>query len=223
MLLSLVHSSLTSLASLVLLWRHGLVSAGSLSVFSGGEGALEAGAPGAAPVAAAHQLLAFSAAYFTHDLVSTLPDWGGEPLNIVHHVLGLVLTGWPLLAGGALPCFGHHILLTEISTPPLNAMWFSRKMGGEGTRAFTAISMAFVALFFTSRLLYLPLFAYLIILHLRAALIVKAPQLLAAVAGLLLLNLWWWGRIVAIMMKPAKGAGKQVAGVRGGRGGSRER
>ena len=117
MLLSLIHSTLTSAVSLALVWRHGLITQESAPLFGeGGAAAVAAGesAPGAAPAAAAHQLLAFSAAYFLHDLISTLPDAGLDPLNILHHVAGVVLTATPLLMGGAPPLFGEDSAWAEL-------------------------------------------------------------------------------------------------------------
>jgi hypothetical protein len=196
--LSLIHSTVTSLVSLVLVARHGLPTAATAAVFK--DEALLGAAPGTAPLAPSARLLAFSVAYFAHDLISTLPDWGRNPADIAHHVAGVVLTASPLVSAPA-TALGHHLLVTELSTPLLNSMWFLRKAGAEGGRAYKAAAALFVAAFFVTRLLYLPVLTYCVLAYAGGHLLATAPHLPVLLLALSGLNVWWWGKIVAMLRK----------------------
>lgn len=196
--LSLIHSTVTSLVSLALVVRHGLPTAATAGVFK--DEALLGAAPGTAPLAPSARLLAFSVAYFAHDLISTLPDWGRNPADIAHHVAGVVLTASPLVSAPA-TAMGHHLLVTELSTPLLNAMWFLRKAGREGGAAYNAAAAGFVAAFFVTRLLYLPVLTYCVLAYAWRHLLATAPHLPVLLLALSGLNVWWWGKIVAMLRR----------------------
>lgn len=199
--LSILHSSTTSLISLVWCFRFGFIRHGSDVAFYDSAQLVEGGGvPGTAPLEASRRLLAFSVAYFLHDLVSTLPDWHRNPLDILHHITGVVLTSSPLLCDAA-SAMGQHILVTELSTPPLNAMWFLRKAGWEGSPPYKAAAYVFVLLFFTTRLLYLPALTFSAVRHCGAAIMTSAPQVLLLMFVLNIVNFYWWHRILLMLRK----------------------
>lgn len=148
---SAVHALVVSVGALALIAQHGILQAHTRDAFGPGADPHLTHA-GAVDSRVGIVLTAISFAYFAYDALATLPDWRSHPLEVVHHAIGLALTGGCCL-GGVVPVrVGHHVLVTELSTPFLDAMWALRLRGRDGTTAYTVASLAFAAAFFVTRI-----------------------------------------------------------------------
>lgn len=96
---------------------------------------------------------------------------------------------------------GHHILVTELSTPFLNAMWWLRKLDAEGSPAYRAAAAAFVVLFFVTRLIYLPYVTFATFYGAGKPMWDDSPQVMLLMGALSALNLYWFRLIVAMLRK----------------------
>lgn len=113
--LSFLHASIQGVRALRFVWAHGVIQAETKQLWSDPVAAASGTLPACAPLPDAQVMLAFSIAYFLHDLLSTMPDWGRNYADVAHHFAGLVLTASPFLSIPA-TVLGHIILVTEIST-----------------------------------------------------------------------------------------------------------
>jgi hypothetical protein len=209
-LLSSLHSNLVAWLSLYLLAAHGgmwnmrAVEASDAMLAKGGPAAYSAPGWGLAPYSLMASLLAYSLAYFLHDLAVTAPRWRAHPADALHHVAGALLVATCLAHPGAARQ-AHHVLVTEASTPLLNAMWAVKKLRLEGVAGgapMRALMAAFTATFAATRLLYLPLVTLATCTHMHGTLEGK-PHVPAAMLALCALNGHWFLRIVGMLRRVA--------------------
>ena len=105
---SAAHAIAVSGGALFLLARHGALQWATRDAFAPGGPP----APGAVDPSAGAALNAISLAYFAYDAITTLPDWRSHPLEVVHHAIGLLLTGGTCLMGDVPARVAHHVLVT---------------------------------------------------------------------------------------------------------------
>ena len=117
---STAHALFVSLASLLLIWKYGVIGSATAQYLVLPY-PTPSNAHGAVDPAYMRRVLSVSLGYFLSDFVSIMPDWSHHPEDVVHHLVGIVLTGSCLISPDA-AMLGHHILITELSTPLLNVM-----------------------------------------------------------------------------------------------------
>lgn len=190
--ISALHALIVSALGLALLWIHGPVGHGTAAAFED-SAALDAVAPGVADAAVGRALASFSFAFFLYDACASLPDWRSHPADLIHHTIGLLLTA-ACVTMDVPARIGHHVTISELSTPFLDAMWALRQRGAYSSRRYAVVSRCFASTFFLTRIVYLPWFTYVCIVVLRDSLIVKAPLIAPVLLALLGLNMAGGGR-----------------------------
>lgn len=218
-LISIVHSTIVGIVSIDLTRKYGLVPSNPADV-----AVLEAPlylaaslpAAGCAPFKSMQLLLAFSLAYFFHDFLNTVRHWRHYKEDVLHHVLGIALVA-SCMSGVQPARLAHHILITESSTPLLSSMWLMRKFGLDEMfpRVQLVMAVSFTVIFFVTRLVMLPITTGRGLMYLQNALLKPYPVIAPAMVILCLLNLYWFYRVLGMMLKLAH---KQPlpAGISGG-------
>ena len=117
--------------------------------------------------------------------------------NVLHHVIGVTIINAGVVAvPAAMDAMATPMLLTELSTVLLHIMWLMRTFQRADSAAYTGTTLAFVLIFFLTRVVLLP--AY--VLHVRAKLPLVWRRLgrfgRAGVLALVALQGYWFVQIV---------------------------
>lgn len=124
--------------------------------------------------------------------------------DLCHHLLGAVLTTTCLLTVGPAR-LGYHILITELSTPLLNIMWFLKKLQYDTHPKFVPLfrflGKAFTVVFFLTRIIYLPYLTRNGFLYMKDSLAITDPHILACMVALCVLNAFWFYKILRMLKR----------------------
>jgi len=218
---SFLHSTTVTLASVYFIARCGLIlpSEGTVKGPLLDAAALDANGmeigtnvcgAGIAPRAEVRPFIAISVAYFLYDLVVTLPDWRRYPADLLHHVLGVALTASCLLH--PMPAsLGQHILLTEASTPIYNITYVMKKVGADRSPVYRYLCIAFAVVFAVTRPLYLTYISAVVWTAGLDTFVRGVPHVAVAMLLLTALNIHWFVKIVAMLLRESAKA-RQAAG-----------
>lgn len=156
--------------------------------------------------------LGFSAGYFAMDLIMLVlyyPSFGTTALG-VHHVAALLSVAASALTGQG-QAYTLLLLGTELTTPLVNARWFLDKAGLKDHPLYLINGLAMATSWLAVRVIFMALYFFPLMWRHRAEEAVLAPPcrvLLNTVPPtLLILNLYWFGKIVKgalALLGPAK-------------------
>lgn len=158
----------------------------------------------------------FSFGYVVFDLIIILTEIRDfSPLglqNIVHHLISITAACACWVGGGILPSAGAATVLTELSTVLLHVRFYMIKYKKADGLPFAAVSLAFVAQFFWSRIYILPqvVYTFFRIQYDTPSVRDRSHPLALATGGLALasmqlLNFFWFYKIVLGFRRVWKG------------------
>jgi hypothetical protein len=148
------------------------------------------------------RLMASMLGYFLHDFVAMRREILTAPDTLIHHVFGIAILTAGMRGESRFKRYGPPLAIVELSTCFLSTMWILRELGLEKTRTFKAVLAGFVLSFFATRVVILPSLVW------RGwndpdfqKGFGRARYLLA---GLSVLNLWWFRKIVNMGRKAVR-------------------
>lgn len=97
-----------------------------------------------------------------HDTLVSVPLIVDRPPEMIHHGAGLVVLSALTVSGAAGDWF-HRLLIVELSTIVMDLLWILRATGVRSPRLHLTLSFAFVATFFATRVVHLPVMAHAMI------------------------------------------------------------
>jgi hypothetical protein len=98
--------------------------------------------------------------YFLYDTVTSLHTIRDYPADFVHHLISMSFIASAMTTMDDGLRIMPFVTIIEVSTVPLNAMWFLRELGQDKTKFARSLGLAFVALYFFVRVFLQPLFMY---------------------------------------------------------------
>jgi len=158
------------------------------------------------PTRAKRHLLDSFIGYLLHDAAAVLPQWRQYPADLAHHVAVMALCGYVRTRFHALFDIAAPMMRLECSTVFLNLFWFTREfpeLRARFPRAVAALPTAFLHAFFWIRVAWLPYYAWWMDRHHRRRFRGFGPVAHAGLAGLILVQFYWFAMILAKLRKAA--------------------
>lgn len=150
-------------------------------------------------------LAVFIVAYFMHDMYQSRHTWLKHPVDVVHHILGILIIGIGIYQDSLLR-FAPHFGIVEISTIPLDIALMMRELYGEKGIIFSISSKLFAISFFSSRIVWM---TFVIVNHLFlneevSEILSKVGILKYGIIAVLLLQFYWFIKIVQKFVMPSE-------------------